>query len=374
MFLWRDPRQPCQSTGPDEGDERGLQANSAEDTGTSSDAVDALKAEADVQTCQEDLQHEMLQLAPPRKPFKKILNARLPPKGQGEKQKEISDLPSEAWGLQALDAVEVTTESRSLENEINLTVKSESAGDVPGLQERPSFLPEDSSSVSQTPGWRLMTRSVVGIDAVKLLQLGPTASLSLDSPGCPASEAVDADQKSPSTSEFGTPMHDKDDAADHVAATPRGQNDVEENPLADAENWAPPPWIGVAQDASEPGEQAQVCPEEWLALKPELLEPIESCEPDSFQANVSDVSGSLREPEPLSPLPFKPEPGVLYARGWVKYCDPDSGELWFLNELTEEFFFAEYSREKGWKPFQCHEGRRWWWHDKNKQFFFEGLR
>ena len=102
----------------------GCSTKSTEDCGEDSCAVGAVQPEARRPVGEDGDVDFGVQAMPQRKSGKRLINARLPLKRQGAKQQEVSCLPAEEWGLQALDAVEVTVQSRILETEITRTLQA----------------------------------------------------------------------------------------------------------------------------------------------------------------------------------------------------------------------------------------------------------
>ena len=83
--------------------------------GEDSCAVGAVQVEARKSEVENDVVQCGMQTMQQKKVVKRLMNARLPMKRQGAEQQEVSCLPAEEWGLQALDAVEVPAQPRSLE-------------------------------------------------------------------------------------------------------------------------------------------------------------------------------------------------------------------------------------------------------------------
>ena len=241
-------------------------------------------------------------------------------------------------------------------------MQADGAGDVPAA-EPPSglcqsdFLPANPCAVAQALGWRLLTRSDrSGVQVERMLQLNPTAPdlPSGEQLGCPASEAAVAEHNTYGLIEFKiSHMHDEKNH-DFVIVRNR-ESDVEEPQVAAIDSWAPPAFTDVEHDGSEDSVPPQSSPTTSSAASSVLGAPSQKVEPDGM-------------------LPFQVESGVEYDRGWVKYKDPESGEIWFHNDHTDDYFFAQYSRQWGWLPYASKSGQRWWWHDKRKMFFFEGLK
>ena len=105
----------------------GCSKKSTEDCGENSCSDGAVQPEASLPEGEDEV-HFGAQTTPQKKSGKRLMNARLPLKRQGAKQQEVSCLPAEEWGLQALDAVEATAQSRSLETEIAVTLQAKRQG------------------------------------------------------------------------------------------------------------------------------------------------------------------------------------------------------------------------------------------------------
>ncbi|CAE7658971.1 unnamed protein product [Symbiodinium sp. CCMP2456] len=338
----------------------GCSTKSTEDGGDSCKEGGAVQPEASQPVGEDGDVHFGVQAMQQKKSGKRLINARLPLKRQGAKQQEVSCLPAEEWGLRALDAVEVTVQSRCLEAEITRTLQADGAGDPPApepLSGEPEFIPATPCAVAQATGWRLRTRSdESGVEVERMLQLDPTAMdlVSGDRSCCPASEAAEAEPNTYGIIEFkNSHMHDEKKHDPAIARS--SQVSIEEQQVADVDIWASPAFTDVAHDGSEDSVALQSSPTTSPAASSVLGAPSLYVQPDDT-------------------LPFLVEPGVEYDRGWVKYKDPESGEIWFHNELTDDYFFAQYSRQWGWLPYESKIGQRWWWHDKRKSFFFEGLK
>ncbi|CAE6958481.1 NLRC5 [Symbiodinium sp. CCMP2592] len=279
-----------------------------------------------------------------KKSGKRLINARLPLKKQGAKQQEV------------------TAQARSLEIENTRTLQADGAGDVP-TPKLPSehcqsdILPANPCAVAQAPGWRLLTRSErAGVQVERMLQVDPRASdlPSGEQLGCPASEAAVAEPNTYGLLEFKhSHMHDGKKHDPVIARS--SESSVEEPQVADVDSWAPPAFADEVRHGSEDPFPPQSSPTTSSAASSVLGSPSQKVEPDGI-------------------LPLQVEPGVEYDRGWIKYKDPESGEIWFHNDHTDDYFFAGYSRQWGWLPYQSKSGQRWWWHDKRKMFFFEGLK
>ena len=314
---------------------------------------------------QDDLQSSMLQMQP-RKPTKRLLNARLPPKGHAPSQMEVSDLPTHEWGQQALDVL--AGSSSQLRCQGKEYSKAHAADDPTAAEESCKLVPEGSAD-GGSHAWRLLTRSgAVSLDAAAQFQVDPVGSCPTDSEGSEISSVLN--QNSDVFSEFTeAPLHGE--VAGSAADTDARSQDYEEKLAAMSRSSCTP--LPRACSQHDDANLSNLCLAE-TSEQARLHPP--GCKAEGFQADdggFADAAESKLE-APLPPLPFQTHPGNSYDRGWVKYRDPDSEEVWFHNEFSQEFFYAQYSREKGWSPFQCDEGQRWWWHGRDKRFFFEGLK
>ena len=232
-----------------------------------------------------------------------------------------------------------------------------SASEAPSGQCQSDFLPEKLSAVAQAPRWRLRTRSdESGVEVERMLQREPTAMnlASENRLGFPESEAAVAEHNAYGIIEFRNSHMHVEKKHDPVVAR-NSESSVEEQQVADVDIWASPAFTDVAHHGSEDSIPLQSRPTTSPAPSSVLGAPSQNVQPDGT-------------------LPFQVEFGVEYDRGWVKYKDPEGGEIWFHNEHTDDYFFAQYSRQWGWLPYESKSGQRWWWHDKRKIFFFEGLK
>ncbi|CAE7947625.1 NLRC5, partial [Symbiodinium sp. KB8] len=324
--------------------------------GEDSCAVGAVQVEARKSEVENDVVQCGMQTMQQKKVVKRLMNARLPMKRQGAEQQEVSCLPAEEWGLQALDAVEVPAQPRSLETKSLHILQADSAdtsaSEAPSGQCQSDFLPEKLSAVAQAPRWRLRTRSdESGVEVERMLQREPTAmNLAL---GFPESEAAVAEHNAYGIIEFRNSHMHVEKKHDPVVVR-NSESSVEEQQVADVDIWASPAFTDVAHHGSEDSIPLQSRPTTSPAPSSVLGAPSQNVQPDGT-------------------LPFQVEFGVEYDRGWVKYKDPEGGEIWFHNEHTDDYFFAQYSRQWGWLPYESKSGQRWWWHDKRKIFFFEGV-
>ena len=141
----------------------------------------------------------------------------------------------------------------------------------------------------------------------------------------------------------------------HPAIARSSNSSVEEPLVADGDSWAPPAFTDAAHDSSSDPSPLRSSPATSPAVTSAPRAPSQNEDPDSA-------------------LPFQVESGVDYERGWVKYKNPISAEIWFHNERTDDQFFVKNSSEWGWVLFESHEGQLWWWHGQRKVFFFEGLK
>ena len=161
-----------------------------------------------------------------------------------------------------------------------------------------------------------------------MLQLEPAATnlVSGDRWGCPATEVVVAEPITYGIIEFkNVHLHDEKKSDPSIARN--DQSSVEEQRVVDVDRRA---------DMAHHGSEDSV--------------PLRSSPATSLAAAA--VLASSPNLEPDGTLPFQVESGVEYDRGWIKYKHPESGEIWFRNEHTDDYFFAEYSRQWGWLPYE----------------------
>ena len=398
MFLWPDPCQ--RATVQPQPVEETVETRGAKCTAS---ALEGSEPEPPLEV-QDDVQSDVLQKPQPKKPMKKLLNARLRPKGGCMKEilePEVSDLPAQEWGSKALDAIRASepgklhqkhclTDSDQHDQEPFLDSDFASLGDgsVPLAAPSPKrsmaplreylrlctgqtgqdpakLVSEDQAcaAAAQKPGWQLLTRAAgPGSDAVALRQVDPNGPSPVHSAGQPA----DLNSLGRSSELDKTCLHEEyEDVADGLITTVPSEENAEETwPAGDESSLLP----GYMQcDLPDDDTESDPWAFPWADNASEAT-------PDAEEPRRRDTPTASSQDAESEVLPFEPEPGTTYDRGWIKYRDPSSGEIWFHNQHTEEFFFAQYSREEGWLPFQSSEGRKWWWHDKNRRFFFEDLK
>jgi len=55
---------------------------------------------------------------------------------------------------------------------------------------------------------------------------------------------------------------------------------------------------------------------------------------------------------------------------WKRYLEPGSNRLWFMNDPTQEVFYAD-DLESGWERYLDSHGKPWWEHQASGRHFYE---
>jgi len=63
-------------------------------------------------------------------------------------------------------------------------------------------------------------------------------------------------------------------------------------------------------------------------------------------------------------------PSTDAAPVWKRYLEPGSDRCWFMNETTEEAFYAD-DPESGWEQYMDSHGKPWWEHQASGRHFYE---
>ncbi|CAE7521175.1 p65 [Symbiodinium sp. CCMP2592] len=326
-------------------------------------AVGGVQVEASQPEVDDGIQFGM-QTTPRKRALRRLINA--PLKRKGAKPQEVSCLPAEEWGLQALDAVEVTAQSRSCKTENARTLQADGAGDapVPELQSGNSIAPPCTIKRKYDPAIARNSQSsveepqVTDVDSRVPPALTGAAQNGSVEPGPPQTSPVTSRAVSSALDWLDCPeieaVVERKTQYSHPAIARNTQSSVEEPPVADGDSWAPPAFTDVAHDASADPRPLRSSPATSPAVTSAPRAPSQNADPDGA-------------------LPFQVELGIEYERGWVKYKHPITAEIWFHNERTDDHFFAKNSDERGWLPFESHQGQLWWWQGQRKVFFFEAL-